>query len=191
MQEVASLNLLDLGFNDEAWVGIRAERDLIAVCFSLRHHGDIELALRREEWQQLLAPLQQAIAIAKTAERNESEGGLVVKEVVIFQFIDYYSNDEASIFIRVKRDLIEVGLSLKDDERDVQLMLVVKSGSKFWCNFNERSKSPKHPKRNSTCSSKVRLFSRDFQVNQDLNAALELTKLVLLLKFSNSRQAIL
>jgi|ERR1041385_7288356 hypothetical protein len=123
MQEVASLNLLDLGFNDEAWVGIRAERDLIAVCFSLRHHGDIELALRSKEWQQFVAPLQRSIAIAKTAERNKSEGGLVVKEVVNLQFIDYYSNDEASIFIRVKRDLIEVGFSLKGDDRDVQLVL--------------------------------------------------------------------
>ena len=123
MQEVASFNFLDFGFNDEAWIGIRAERDLIAVCFSLRRHGDIELALRSEEWQQLLVPLQRAIAIAKAAESNESEGGFVVKEVVALQFIDYYANDEASILIRMKRGLIEVGFSLKDDDRDVQLVL--------------------------------------------------------------------
>jgi hypothetical protein len=123
MQEVATFNFLDFGFNDKAWVGIRAERDLIAVFFALRRHGDIELALRSEEWQQLLVPLQRAIAIAKAAERNESEGGVVVKEVVTLQFIDYNDNDEASIFIRVKRGLIEVGFSLKDDDREVQLML--------------------------------------------------------------------
>jgi hypothetical protein len=131
MQEVATLNFRDFGFNDEAWMGIRADRDLIAVWFSLRRHGDIELALRSEEWQQFLLPLQRAIAIAKAAEGKESEGGFVVKEVVTLQFIDYDSNHEASIFIRVKRGLIEVGFFLKDDDREVQLVL----RSEDWAQF--------------------------------------------------------
>jgi hypothetical protein len=132
MQEVASLSFVDFGFNEEAWIGISADRDLIAVCFSLRRHEDIELMLRSEEWQQFLIPLQRAIAIAKAAEGNESEGRLVVKELVTLQFIDNDSNNEASLFIRVKRDLIEVGFSLKDD-RDIQLVL----RSEDWAQFLE------------------------------------------------------
>jgi hypothetical protein len=130
MQEVATLNFLDFGFNDEAWIGIRVERDLIAIYFSLRRNGDIELVLRNEEWQQFLIPLERAIAIAKEAEGNESEGRVVVKEVVTLQFIDYDSNNEASLFIRVKQDLVEVGFSLKDD-RDIQLVL----RSEDWAQF--------------------------------------------------------
>ena len=45
MQEVASLNFLDFGFNEEAYIDISVDRDLIAVFFSLRRHGDIELML--------------------------------------------------------------------------------------------------------------------------------------------------
>ena len=65
MKEVATLNFIDHDSNDEAYVFIRAERDLIAVGFSLMEDGDMELVLRSKEWQQVLVHLQRAIEIAE------------------------------------------------------------------------------------------------------------------------------
>lgn len=65
MKEVVTLNFIDHDSNDEAYVFIRAERDLIAVGFSLKEDGDMELVLSSEEWQQVLVHLQRAIEIAQ------------------------------------------------------------------------------------------------------------------------------
>lgn len=65
MKEVATLNFIDQDSNDEAYIFIRAERDLIAVGFSLQQDGDMELVLRSDEWRQVLVHLQRAIEIAE------------------------------------------------------------------------------------------------------------------------------
>ena len=65
MKEVVTLNFIDHDSNDEACIIIRAERDLIAVGFSLKEDGDMELVLSSKEWQQVLVHLQRAIEIAQ------------------------------------------------------------------------------------------------------------------------------
>ncbi len=71
MQQVATLNFIDLDSNDEASIFIRAERDLIAIGFSLKEDGDIELLLRSEQWRTFLVQFQRALAIAEA--RDESK----------------------------------------------------------------------------------------------------------------------
>jgi hypothetical protein len=66
VQQVATLNFIDHAANDEALVIIRAERDVIAVGFSLLEDGDMELVLRSEEWRQVLVHLQRALEIAES-----------------------------------------------------------------------------------------------------------------------------
>jgi len=70
MKEVATLNFVDFDSKDEALIIIRAEKDLIAITFSLKKNGDIQLVLSSEEWQTFLVQFQRALAIAEA--RNES-----------------------------------------------------------------------------------------------------------------------
>lgn len=65
MHELVTLKFIDHDSSDEALIIIRAKQDLIAVCFSLKTDGDMELVLRREEWQQFLVHLQRALVIAQ------------------------------------------------------------------------------------------------------------------------------
>ena len=66
MNAVATLNFIDFYSKDEAFIFIRATTNLIAVGFSLKEDGDMELVLRREEWEQVLVHLQRAIEMAKS-----------------------------------------------------------------------------------------------------------------------------
>ena len=68
MQDVVTLNFVDYDSNDEATIIVRAERDLIAVCFSLKEDGDVELVLRTQEWHQFLVHLQRAFAMAQASD---------------------------------------------------------------------------------------------------------------------------
>ena len=70
MKEVATLNFIDVGSQDEALIIIRATRDLVGVAFSLKEDGDVELMLSSEEWQTFLVQFQRALAIAEA--RDES-----------------------------------------------------------------------------------------------------------------------
>ena len=70
MEQVATLNFIDFASKDEALIIIRAEKDLIAIAFSLKEDGDIELMLNGEEWQTFLVQFQRALAIAEA--RDES-----------------------------------------------------------------------------------------------------------------------
>ena len=70
MKQVATLNFIDFAAKDEALIIIRAEKDLIAVAFSLKEDGDMELMLRKEEWQSFLVQFERALAIAEA--RDES-----------------------------------------------------------------------------------------------------------------------
>ena len=70
MKEVATLNFIDSDSNDEALIIIRVEKDLVAIAFSLKKDGDVELVFRSGEWQTFLVYLQRALAIA---ERNNTE----------------------------------------------------------------------------------------------------------------------
>ena len=70
MKDVATLNFIDFGSKDEALIIIRATKDLVAIAFSLKEDGDIELMLRSEEWQTFLVQFQRALAIAEA--RDES-----------------------------------------------------------------------------------------------------------------------
>ena len=70
MKEVATLNFIDSDSNDEALIIIRAEKDLVAIAFSLKKDGDVVLVLSSGEWQTFLVYLQRALAIA---ERNNTE----------------------------------------------------------------------------------------------------------------------
>lgn len=65
MKEIITLNFIDADSNDEASIIIRATRDLVAVAFSLKQDGDIELVLRIQEWGAFLVHLQRALAIAE------------------------------------------------------------------------------------------------------------------------------
>lgn len=123
MQEVKTLSFTDSGLYDECLIIIRAKRDVIAVCFSLKEDGDVELVLRNEDWENFSVHLQRAIQIAIT-DAHCSEGE-VVAGVVTLNFIDYDCNDEASISIGVKRNLVQVGLALK---QDTEVQLALRSG---------------------------------------------------------------
>ena len=70
MKEVATLNFIDVGSQDEALIIIRATRDLIAVAFSLKEDGDIELMLSSEEWRTFLVQFQRALAIAEATDES-------------------------------------------------------------------------------------------------------------------------
>ena len=70
MKDVATLNFIEFDSKDEALIIIRATRDLIAITFSLKENGDVQLVLRSEEWQTFLVQFQRALAIAE--ERDES-----------------------------------------------------------------------------------------------------------------------
>jgi len=68
MKDVATLNFIDFDSKDEALIIIRATRDLIAVAFSLKEDGDIELVLSSEEWRTFLVQFQRALAIAEATD---------------------------------------------------------------------------------------------------------------------------
>ena len=68
MKEVATLNFIDFDSKDEAWIIIRATRDLIGIAFSLKEDGDVELMLSSEEWQTFLLHFQRALAIAEATD---------------------------------------------------------------------------------------------------------------------------
>ena len=65
MKEVATLNFIDYGSNDQATIIIRAAPDLVAVAFTLEENGDIELMLRCDDWKTFLVHCQRALAMAK------------------------------------------------------------------------------------------------------------------------------
>ncbi len=131
MQEVKTLSFTDSGLNDECVIIIRAKTDVIAVCFSLKENGDVELVLRSDDWEKFLVHLQRAIEIGITdAHGSEAEVASVVAEVVTLNFIDYDCNEEASISISVERNLVKVGLALKHDA-EVQLTLRSREWEQF------------------------------------------------------------
>lgn len=68
MKEVATLNFIDSDSRDEALIIIRATRDLIAICFSLKEDGDAELILSSEEWRTFLVQFERALAIAEATD---------------------------------------------------------------------------------------------------------------------------
>ena len=68
MKDVATLNFIDVGSQDEALIIIRATRDLIGVAFSLKEDGDVELMLSSEEWRTFLVQFQRALAIAEATD---------------------------------------------------------------------------------------------------------------------------
>jgi hypothetical protein len=68
MKEVATLNFIDFDSKDEAVIIIRATRDLIAICFSLKEDGDAELILSSEEWRTFLVQFERALAIAEATD---------------------------------------------------------------------------------------------------------------------------
>jgi len=70
MKEVATLNFIDVGSQDEALIIIRATRDLIGVAFSLKEDGDVELMLSSEEWRTFLVQFQRALAIAEATDES-------------------------------------------------------------------------------------------------------------------------
>lgn len=70
MKEVATLNFIDFDSKDEALIIIRAARDLIAIAFSLKENGDVELVLSSEEWQTFLVQFQRALAIAEAGDES-------------------------------------------------------------------------------------------------------------------------
>ena len=65
MREVVTLKFFDYDSNDEAYIIIRAEKALVAVAFSLKEDGDMELVLHNEAWRQVLIHLQRALEIAE------------------------------------------------------------------------------------------------------------------------------
>lgn len=68
-----------------------------------------------------------------------------MKEVITLNFIDYDSNDEASIIIRATRDLIAVAFSLKEDG-DTELMLRTEEWKQFLVHLQralEMAESPR------------------------------------------------
>jgi hypothetical protein len=65
VKEVATLSFVDLDSNDEASVIIGATRDRIAVTFSLKKNGDVQLLLSSEDWKTFLVQFQRALAIAE------------------------------------------------------------------------------------------------------------------------------
>jgi hypothetical protein len=68
MEDVATLNFIDFDSKDEAVIIIRATRDLIAICFSLKEDGDAELILSSEEWRTFLVQFERALAIAEATD---------------------------------------------------------------------------------------------------------------------------
>jgi hypothetical protein len=68
MKEVATLNFIEFDSKDEACIIIRATRDLIAICFSLKEDGDAELVLSSEEWRTFLVQFERALAIAEATD---------------------------------------------------------------------------------------------------------------------------
>jgi hypothetical protein len=68
MEDVATLNFIDFDSKDEAVIIIRATRDLIAICFSLKEDGDAELILSSDEWRTFLVQFERALAIAEATD---------------------------------------------------------------------------------------------------------------------------
>lgn len=68
MEDVATLKFIDFDSKDEGWIFIRATKDLIAICFSLKENGDAELILTSEEWRTFLVQFQRALAIAEATD---------------------------------------------------------------------------------------------------------------------------
>lgn len=65
VQQIATLNFTDLDSQDEATIIIRAEQDLVAIAFSLKQDGDMELVLHPKEWRTVLAHFERALALAE------------------------------------------------------------------------------------------------------------------------------
>ena len=63
MKEVVTLNFIDHDSNDEACIIIRAERDLIAVGFSLKEDGDMELVLSSRLLRGALSTINETLGV--------------------------------------------------------------------------------------------------------------------------------
>ncbi|MGH9966427.1 MAG: hypothetical protein ACREBG_01140 [Pyrinomonadaceae bacterium] len=67
MQEIATITTIHAESGEEAVAVIRAAKNLISVCLSLMHDGDVEVVFKLEDGRSLLEALHKAIAIAENS----------------------------------------------------------------------------------------------------------------------------
>ena len=59
--EVITINFVDKISNDEAVIIVRESEGDIALCISLRHNGDIEVAMEKKEGEVLIEALNKVM----------------------------------------------------------------------------------------------------------------------------------
>lgn len=66
MKQIATIDFTDAGSGDEGILLLRAAREQIAMCVSLKTDGDLEVLLDLVTCSRLLDGLRSAIAVAQT-----------------------------------------------------------------------------------------------------------------------------
>jgi hypothetical protein len=103
MENIATIKFIDLDINREAYAIVRSDGSCIALCLTIKSHGDLEVALDKTGTASLLEALKNAIVYD------------AIKEPVVIKCKDIDMSDEALVIVRRHDTTVVVGLSLKSD----------------------------------------------------------------------------